>query len=210
MPGWYVNETLRYPKCQSIGQATAAAAFCSHIECMCASSLPRSFPQPEAAAPGLGGILTNPRVIQTASQLLLQLPFSRRAEAEADLIGLKLMALAGYNPRIAPKTFLLMEEYQESGGAKKGAGGSPIRLGGLGKKGKEEGRGGGNVPERQRREVEEYKKDKRGGRLPATVVQTHPRSAKRAQMLEEELEQMVRMGEKGAEVVLTKVPYWML
>ena len=30
----------------------------------------------------------------------LQLPFSRRAEAEADLIGLKLASLAGYDPRV--------------------------------------------------------------------------------------------------------------
>jgi len=36
----------------------------------------------------------------------------RRAEAEADLIGLKLMALAGYNADLAPKTFAKMEEYQ--------------------------------------------------------------------------------------------------
>jgi hypothetical protein len=43
----------------------------------------------------VGGILRDPRIINTAAQLLLQLPFSRRAEAEADLIGLKLMALAG-------------------------------------------------------------------------------------------------------------------
>ena len=33
------------------------------------------------------------------------MPFSRRAEAEADLIGLKLMALAGYNAEKAPETF---------------------------------------------------------------------------------------------------------
>jgi hypothetical protein len=51
--------------------------------------------QGESALPGLGGILRDPRIINSAAQLLLQLPFSRRAEAEADLIGLKLMALAG-------------------------------------------------------------------------------------------------------------------
>lgn len=36
----------------------------------------------------------------------------RRAEAEADLIGLKLMSIAGYNQEQAPKTFAKMEEYQ--------------------------------------------------------------------------------------------------
>lgn len=44
--------------------------------------------------------------------VLAVLTYCRRAEAEADLIGLKLMALAGYNPDQAPKTFAKMEEYQ--------------------------------------------------------------------------------------------------
>lgn len=57
--------------------------------------LPLPHHQGESALPGLGGILRDPRIINSAAQLLLQLPFSRRAEAEADLIGLKLMALAG-------------------------------------------------------------------------------------------------------------------
>lgn len=47
---------------------------------------------------------------QTVDHLLL-CP-CRRAEAEADLIGLKLMAIAGYNPNKAPQTFAKMEEYQ--------------------------------------------------------------------------------------------------
>ncbi|KAL0034602.1 hypothetical protein WJX79_010098 [Trebouxia sp. C0005] len=54
---------------------------------------------------GPGGLLLNPQVIGIFTNLFLQLPFSRRAEAEADLIGLKLMGLAGYNPQLAPETF---------------------------------------------------------------------------------------------------------
>ena len=49
---------------------------------------------------GPGGLLLNPQVIGIFTNLFLQLPFSRRAEAEADLIGLKLMGLAGYNPQV--------------------------------------------------------------------------------------------------------------
>lgn len=49
---------------------------------------------------GVGGLLGNPQVISIFTNLFLQLPFSRRAEAEADLIGLKLMGLAGYNPQV--------------------------------------------------------------------------------------------------------------
>ena len=49
---------------------------------------------------GVGGLLANPQVISIFTNLFLQLPFSRRAEAEADLIGLKLMGLAGYNPQV--------------------------------------------------------------------------------------------------------------
>ena len=49
---------------------------------------------------GPGGLLLNPQVIGIFTNLFLQLPFSRRAEAEADLIGLKLMGLAGYDPQV--------------------------------------------------------------------------------------------------------------
>lgn len=60
---------------------------------------------------GIGGLLLNPQVIGIFTNLFLQLPFSRRAEAEADLIGLKLMGLAGYDPKVGivhlPHTVLL-------------------------------------------------------------------------------------------------------
>ncbi len=49
---------------------------------------------------GPAGLLLNPTVIGIFTNLFLQLPFSRRAEAEADLIGLKLMGLAGYDPQV--------------------------------------------------------------------------------------------------------------
>ncbi len=49
---------------------------------------------------GPAGLLLNPQVIGIFTNLFLQLPFSRRAEAEADLIGLKLMGLAGYDPQV--------------------------------------------------------------------------------------------------------------
>ena len=55
---------------------------------------------------GLGGLLLNPQVVGIFTNLFLQLPFSRRAEAEADLIGLKLMGLAGYNPQVVTHTRL--------------------------------------------------------------------------------------------------------
>ena len=40
------------------------------------------------------------QVISIFANLFLQLPFSRRAEAEADLIGMKLMALAGRSAHV--------------------------------------------------------------------------------------------------------------
>ena len=53
---------------------------------------------------GVGGLFANPQVISIFTNLFLQLPFSRRAEAEADLIGLKLMGLAGYDPQVRHST----------------------------------------------------------------------------------------------------------
>ncbi|KAK4436346.1 Mitochondrial metalloendopeptidase OMA1 [Sesamum alatum] len=46
-----------------------------------------------------------PDVVNTMSNLLLRLPFSRRMEMEADYIGLLLIASAGYDPRVAPQVY---------------------------------------------------------------------------------------------------------
>ncbi|KAF6265803.1 peptidase family M48-domain-containing protein [Scenedesmus sp. NREL 46B-D3] len=116
-------------------------------------------------APGLGGVSPVGGLVKIATNLLLQLPFSRRAEAEADLIGLKLMAIAGYNADKAPTTFAKMEEYQ----------------------GKMMGKAASN----------------------ASYIQDHPRSANRVKLLEGELD-MMKQYKEGKEVVLSKVPYWML
>eukprot|EP00882_Tetradesmus_deserticola_P000213 GHRQ01000239.1.p1 GENE.GHRQ01000239.1~~GHRQ01000239.1.p1 ORF type:complete len:587 (+),score=236.64 GHRQ01000239.1:206-1762(+) len=114
---------------------------------------------------GYGGGSPLNGLVQIATNLLLQLPFSRRAEAEADLIGLKLMAIAGYNADKAPLTFAKMEEYQ----------------------GKMMGKAASN----------------------ASYIQDHPRSANRVKLLQGELD-MMKQYKEGKEVVLSKVPYWML
>lgn len=46
-----------------------------------------------------------PDFVNTMSNLLLRLPFSRRMEMEADYIGLLLIASAGYDPRVAPQVY---------------------------------------------------------------------------------------------------------
>ncbi|KAL6581435.1 hypothetical protein OROMI_007358 [Orobanche minor] len=46
-----------------------------------------------------------PDIVNTMSNLLLRLPFSRRMEMEADYIGVLLIASAGYDPRVAPQVY---------------------------------------------------------------------------------------------------------
>jgi hypothetical protein len=104
---------------------------------------------------------------------------------------------------MAPKTFLLIEEYQEKGGSPNKDSGRPISLS------PNKHRAQQQRQEEEARKVQQYKRQS-GGRLPSSVVQTHPRSARRAQMLEGELDRMEAAGAQGAEVVLTEVPYWML
>ena len=56
------------------------------------------------------------------------MPFSRRAEAEADLIGLKLMALAGYNADKAPETFRRLGAMEVGGKMANMAGSNTARM----------------------------------------------------------------------------------
>jgi len=53
---------------------------------------------------------------QIGSLLLVQLPYSREMELEADVMGLELMARAGYDPRAASNVWVKMQRYSGSGG----------------------------------------------------------------------------------------------
>lgn len=68
------------------------------------------------------------QLLSKLTSVLLELPFSRRAETEADLIGLKLMALAGFNTRKGPEAFTLLAG---AGGARRGHGAEAL-IAGLG------------------------------------------------------------------------------
>lgn len=66
-----------------------------------------------AATTGIGGDFVN-----VGSQMLVHLPNSRNMELESDIIGLELMARAGYDPRNAPN---LWKKMQAASGAAQGA-----------------------------------------------------------------------------------------
>lgn len=54
-------------------------------------------------------------MVGRASQLVLTLPFSRRMETEADVMGLELMARAGYNPEAAVNVWRKMARLGDGG-----------------------------------------------------------------------------------------------
>ncbi|KAG2430595.1 hypothetical protein HXX76_010113 [Chlamydomonas incerta] len=130
-----------------------------------------------------GHPLLSPEVTSLLNNLLLQLPFSRRAEAEADLIGLKLMALAGYDPALAPQTFRQLDA-AEHAAARRGRG----LVGAL---------AGLAAPPP-------------GLQKAASLGCTHPRSAHRVKALEAEVAAMVEAGPAGYETVYTHPSYWSL
>ncbi|KIZ05322.1 peptidase M48, Ste24p [Monoraphidium neglectum] len=72
-----------------------------------------------AAAPRSGGgtagapqlpVWMSQDMVDRLTAILLELPFSRRAETEADLIGLKLMTLAGFDASKGPEAFTLLAQ----------------------------------------------------------------------------------------------------
>lgn len=63
-----------------------------------------------ARSAGTAGLLTG-----VGAQFLLHLPFSRQMELEADVMGLELMARAGYDPRAAPEVWRKMQRMARGG-----------------------------------------------------------------------------------------------
>jgi Zn-dependent protease with chaperone function len=126
--------------------------------------LPSPLPVPAGALPGWLG----ERLAQTLSSLLVTLPFSRRAETEADLIGVKLMALAGFDAHKAPDTFRVLASATGGPRSRRGPGG---------------GGGGARAGTGAARTAND---------LLASIGCTHPDSTHRAEVLQKELEWMAR------------------
>lgn len=66
-----------------------------------------------AAVAGLGQGAVD--LVSAVSDVTFQLPHSREQEAEADIIGLELMARAGYDPNAAPRVWRKMAAVQSGG-----------------------------------------------------------------------------------------------
>lgn len=128
-------------------------------------------------------------VVQLLQRILLELPFSRRAEAEADLVALKLMMLAGFDANRAPEAFdaLASVAGQDNDGAS-GAGSG------------QGGRRGGAAAATG--DLEHFA---------LRLACTHPDSSARAQMLRRELAAMQEAGwYNSVNQVFTKLSYWSL
>ena len=64
----------------------------------------------------MGGVQLDPQLAGTVGQAVFVLPNSRENEQEADVIGVELMARAGYDPRAALSLWQKMGQLAGSGG----------------------------------------------------------------------------------------------
>ncbi|KAK1376552.1 hypothetical protein POM88_032745 [Heracleum sosnowskyi] len=64
------------------------------------------------------GSLPNDRITKVLKSIILEFPWSRRMEKEADYIGLLVMASAGYDPREAPKVYRMFDTFGKSSDSK--------------------------------------------------------------------------------------------
>ena len=61
----------------------------------------------------LSFLMQDSTILQTLLAFIVNLPYSRLCETEADLVGVELMARAGFDPREAVKTFKLLDHTTE-------------------------------------------------------------------------------------------------